>query len=200
MASESPTPIRPIELPAPTEAGKGRRSTGLSYQALLDTDTRPVPEVLRLQSARELPVVKVPLERYTSQAFHDLEVEKVWKKVWQFACREEEIPEPGDHTVYEIAEMQVLIVRGEDRQIRAFPNTCRHRGRALKDRAGRSDDLRCPFHGWTWNLDGSLKEVPCRWDFPHVERDEYHLPVYRSATWGGFVFINLALWFLRRLA
>lgn len=176
---------------APTEPGQGGRSTGITYQQLLDTDTRSVPEVLRMQSARELPVMRVPLERYTSQAFHDLEVEKIWKRVWQFACREEEIPAPGDHTIYEIAEMQILVVRGADAKIRAFPNTCLHRGRAIKDRAGRSDDLRCPFHGWAWNLDGSLKNVPCRWDFPHVQRDDYRLPEYRTATWGGFVFVTL---------
>jgi hypothetical protein len=83
-------------------------STGLSYQQLLDTDTRPVPEVLRWQSARELPAVRVPIERYTSRAFHDLEVEKVWKKVWQMACREEEIPEVGDriHTIADIGAPQ----------------------------------------------------------------------------------------------
>ena len=87
--------------------------------------------------------------------------------------------------------MQVLVVRGDDQKIRAFPNTCLHRGRALKDRAGRSDALRCRFHGWTWNLDGSLKEVPCRWDFPHVEQDDYHLRELPTGTWGGFVFINM---------
>lgn len=186
------SPLRsPIEPLPPAEPGRGPRSTGISYQQLLDTDTRPVPEVLRLQSAREIPVVRVPLERYTSAAFHELEVEKLWKRVWQFACREEEIPEPGDHTVYEIADLQVLIVRGEDREIRSFPNSCLHRGRALKDGPGRSRNLRCPFHGWAWKLDGRLEEIPCRWDFPHVERDAYRLPRYRTATWGGFVFVNL---------
>jgi len=177
---------------AGAEPGVGARSAGISYQALLDSDSRSVPEVLRMQSARQLPVVRVPIERYTSRAFHDLEVEKVWKKVWQFACREEEIPEAGDHTVYRIADLEAVIVRGQDETIRAFPNACLHRGRALKDRPGRSDDLRCPFHGWTWNLDGSLKSIPCRWDFPDVERDDYHLPEYRTATWGGFVFITMS--------
>jgi phenylpropionate dioxygenase-like ring-hydroxylating dioxygenase large terminal subunit len=171
--------------------GQGARSSGVTYQDLLDLETRPVPEVLRLQSARDIPVVKVPVERYRSREFHDLEVEKVWKKTWQFACREEDIPEAGDHTVYEIVGLQILIVRGHDGKIRAFPNSCLHRGRALKDRDGRSDDLRCPFHGWAWNLDGSLKEIPCRWDFPHVEREEYGLEGIRSGTWGGFVVINM---------
>ena len=188
MSAESNAPFAPLRT---VPAGEGPRSSGLTYQQLLDTDTRTVPEVLRMESARELPVVRVPIDRYTSREFHDLEVEKVWKKTWQFACREDDIPEVGDHTLYEIADMSVLIVRGEDQFIRAFPNTCLHRGRALKDRPGRSPSLRCPFHSWEWNLDGSLKGLPCRWDFPHVEREEYGLPQFGTATWGGFVFINM---------
>lgn len=191
MSAETAAPGLRITPPAPAPPGEGPRSTGISYQALLDTDTRDVPEVLRRQSARDLPVVRVPIDRYTSREFHDLEVEKLWKRVWQFACREEEIPEPGDHTLYEIADTSVLIVRGEDRRIRAFANTCLHRGRALKDRPGRSSELRCPFHAWEWNLDGTLEAVPCRWDFPHVERDDFKLPEYRTARWGGFVFVSL---------
>lgn len=171
-------------------AEAGARSTGISYQGLLDTDTHAVPDVLRLESARELPVVQVPVERYTSQAFHDLEVEKVWNRVWQFACRENDVPEPGDHEIYTIGKRSILVVRGADGVLRAFPNACLHRGRALKDHPGRSDQLRCPFHGWTWELDGSLKEIPCRWDFPHVEREDYALPQVALATWGGFVFVN----------
>ncbi len=173
------------------EPGQGPRSTGISYQELLDLETRPVPETLRMQSARDIPAVKVPIERYTSRAFHDLEVEKVWKKAWQFACREEQLPEPGDHVVYDIAHLSLVIVRGRDMQIRAFHNVCLHRGRRLKDFAGGGDELRCPFHGWTWDLDGSLRELPCRWDFPSVDRDEYALPEAKVATWGGFVFVNM---------
>ena len=101
--AQQSSPSRPAPPFRPAPPGAGARSEGLSYQQLLDGDTRPVPEVLRCQSARELPVVRVPVERYVSRAFHDLEVERLWKRVWQFACREEEIPEPGDHTLYEIA-------------------------------------------------------------------------------------------------
>jgi phenylpropionate dioxygenase-like ring-hydroxylating dioxygenase large terminal subunit len=189
MSTDSRSPIEPL---AQDEPGRGSRSSGITYQALLDTDTRTVPEVLRLQSARVLPVIRVPIEHYTSRAFHDLEVEKLWKRCWQFACREEEIPEPGDHLVYEIAGLEILIVRDADRVIHAFPNACMHRGRALKDHSGNSSELKCPFHGWTWNLDGSFKSIPCRWDFPHVEREDYHLPEFRTGLWGGFVFINMS--------
>jgi phenylpropionate dioxygenase-like ring-hydroxylating dioxygenase large terminal subunit len=189
MARDSASRIEPL---GASEPGKGARSSGISYQALLDADTRPVPAVLRLESARELPFIRVPIERYTSREFHDLEVEKLWKRVWQFACREEEIPEAGDHLVYEIAGIEALIVRGQDGRVRSFANSCLHRGRAIKDHAGRSDVLQCPFHGWTWDLEGSLKSIPCRWDFPHVDADDYHLPEFKTGSWGGFVFINMS--------
>ena len=170
---------------------QGARSSGLSYQKLLDSDTRNVPEVLRLQSARELPQARVPLERYTSQAFHDLEMEKVWGKVWQMVCREEEVAEVGDHVLYEIGSTALIIVRSGPAEIKALHNTCLHRGRALRDEDGRAAEFKCPFHGWTWNVDGSLKDVPCRWDFPHVKREDYSLPQAKVGTWGGFVFVNL---------
>ncbi|TDJ37846.1 MAG: aromatic ring-hydroxylating dioxygenase subunit alpha, partial [Gammaproteobacteria bacterium] len=79
------------------------RSPGITYQQLLDQDTHEVPPVLRLQSPKDLGHADVPVERYTTKAWHDLEVERLWKRVWQFACREEDIPEPGDHIRYDIA-------------------------------------------------------------------------------------------------
>ena len=170
---------------------QGARSSGISYQKLLDSDTREVPQVLRLESARELPAARVPLERYTSQAFHDLEMEKVWGRVWQMACREEELAEVGDHVLYEIGNTTLIVVRSAPNEIKALHNTCLHRGRALRDEDGRAGEFRCPFHGWTWNVDGSLKHVPCRWDFPHVKKDQYALPEAKVGSWGGFVFINL---------
>jgi phenylpropionate dioxygenase-like ring-hydroxylating dioxygenase large terminal subunit len=93
--------------------------------------------------------------------------------------------------VYEIARQSLVIVRSAPDRIRAFHNVCLHRGRRLRDADGRASELRCPFHGWTWSLDGSLAQLPCRWDFPHVERDRYRLPEAKVGTWGGFVFVNL---------
>ena len=95
-------------------------SPGDSYQQILDRDTREVPEALRRRSARELPVVRVPIERYVSREFHDLEIEKVWKRVWQMACREEVVREPGDHAVYEIGDQSIVVVRGHDGALRAY--------------------------------------------------------------------------------
>ncbi len=167
------------------------RSAGLSYQELLDTDSRKVPDVLRLEARAHLGDDDKPVSRYTTREFHDLEVERLWKKVWQMACREEDIPDVGDTTVYTIAHLSILIVRSAPDTIKAFYNACLHRGRLLREEDGFTHELRCPFHGYCWNLDGSLKQIPAEWDFPQVDRDEFHLPEVKVGTWGGFVFVNM---------
>ena len=99
----------------------------------------------------------------------------------------------GEHTytiVYTIASLSVLVVRSAPDTIKAFVNSCLHRGRLIRDDGGPAFELRCPFHGYCWNLDGSLKQIPAEWDFPQVDRDEFHLPELRVGTWGGFVFVN----------
>ncbi len=167
------------------------KSRGLSYQQLLDTDTKPVPAVLRECSPRNLGSHDIPVERYTSRAFHELEVEKVWKRVWQMACREEDIPEVGDHIVYEIAHLSILVIRSAPDVIKAYHNVCLHRGRILRERDGNCAQIRCPFHGFTWSLDGKLTTIPADWDFPHVDKAKFGLPECAVGTWGGFVFINM---------
>ena len=161
-----------------------------AYIDLLDNDSRDVPDVYRWTNPLPGVALTVPVERYTSQAFHDLEVEKVWTKVWQMACRVEDILEPGQYVKYDIAQMSVLVVRQSDGSIKAHRNVCLHRGRTLKEQDGRADSFACPFHGITWNLDGTLKHMPCQWDFPQVDGDWSLKPV-QVDTWGGFVFINL---------
>lgn len=175
-----------------TATETGARSPGITYQQLLDGDTHPVPDVLRLESPRFLGDEDVPRTRYTSRSYHRLEVERLWRRVWQFACREEHIPEPGDHIVYELAELSFIVMRVSDGTIKAFPNACLHRGRRLKDHEGHCSEIRCAFHGFAWTLDGSLADVPAGWDFPHVQErgDAFHLPECRVCTWAGFVFIN----------
>ncbi|MDX2378526.1 MAG: aromatic ring-hydroxylating dioxygenase subunit alpha, partial [Acidimicrobiia bacterium] len=151
-----------------------------------------VPDVLRLESPRYLGSGDVPRERYTSRAWHDIEVDRLWSRVWQFACRDEHIPDTGDYIVYEIAGKSYVVVRQSDGSIKAFPNACLHRGRQLKDYDGQCSELRCSFHGFAWALDGSLANIPAAWDFPHVDQrpDDFSLPECAVDTWAGFVFIN----------
>jgi nitrite reductase/ring-hydroxylating ferredoxin subunit len=166
------------------------RSPGLTYQQLLDQDTHEVPPVLRLQSPRDVGLNEFSIDRYISKEYHDKEVERLWMKVWQFACREEEIPEPGDHIRYDIAGRSFLIVRQLDGSIKTYPNACLHRGRMLKENDGHASEIRCAFHGFAWNLDGCLKDIPADWDFPQIDKRNFGLPEIPTDTWAGFVFIN----------
>jgi len=166
------------------------RSPGITYQSLLDTDTHKVPDVLRLESPRFLGNEDVSKDRYTSREWHEREVEGLWKRVWQFACREEEIPDVGSYVVYDIASLSFIVVRTAPDTIKAYYNACLHRGRQLKDYSGRCTEFRCPFHGFTWTIDGALSRVPARWDFEHIDDNEFGLPQVKVGTWAGFVFIN----------
>ncbi len=164
---------------------------GPSVQELLDADTRPVPPALRDRSHRPLGTDPVARDRYTSYDWHRLEVERLWRRVWQMACREEDIPEVGDHLVYDIVDDSLIVVRTAPDRIRAFHNSCLHRGTTLCAEAGNTEQFQCPFHGWTWDLDGRLIGIPSDWDFPQVDPAEFGLPEAHVDTWGGFVFVNL---------
>jgi len=166
------------------------RSPGVTYQELLDQDSHEVPDVLRLESPKDLGVNEFPVARYISKEWHDKEVEHLWRKVWQFACREEDIPQVGDHHRYDIAGLSFLVVRTETGAIKAYPNACLHRGRMLKEFDGNAVELRCPFHGFCWKLDGSFSDIPADWDFPQIDHDTFNLPEIPVAVWQGFVFIN----------
>jgi len=90
-----------------------------SVQDLLDNDIVEVPAPLREQSQRPIGLKDITVERYLSREFHDLEVERVWGRAWQWACREEDIPNVGDHMVYDIADRSALVVRTSENEIKA---------------------------------------------------------------------------------
>ncbi len=162
----------------------------ISYQQLLDLDDHQIPDILRESRPGDLPLTPIAASRYTSQAFFDQEVEKVWAKTWQFACREEEIAKPGDTYVFDLIDWSILVVRQSDGSIRALQNVCLHRGRKLVLNNGNRPHFRCPYHGFAWNTDGSFKECPLPWDFPQLDLDNFGLPEIRVETWAGFVFVN----------
>ena len=165
------------------------RSPGISYQQLLDTDTKEVPEVLRLESPRYLGSEDVDIKRYTTREWHEQEIEHIWRKCWQYVCRTDEIAEVGDYQVYEIVRDSYIVMRTED-GIKAYVNACLHRGRRLKDYDGRCSEIRCAFHGFAWKLNGDLQDIPGDWDFGHVNAEDFHLPEAQVGEWAGFVFIN----------
>lgn len=167
-----------------------RASPAPAYQDVIRDDPHPAPALFTAYSERAIDVPGVPRARYTSPEFAKAELERMWPRVWQVACREEQIPEPGDLVVYESPGASLIIVRGGDDEIRAFYNSCLHRGMRLCAQDTSVRQLTCPFHGFSWNLDGGLAHVPARWDFPQIEEATFRLPQARVGRWGGFVFIN----------
>ena len=136
----------------------------------------------------------LPKERYTTAEFMDLELERLWARVWQIAGREEELAAPGDFLEYSIGDDSIVVVRTASGRIAAFHNACRHRGTRLAEGCGAFADgeIRCPYHAWTYDLDGRLTHVPDHEEFPDLPPDLGLRPV-RAECWGGFVFVNMDL-------
>ncbi|MEO8811988.1 MAG: aromatic ring-hydroxylating dioxygenase subunit alpha [Caulobacteraceae bacterium] len=164
-----------------------------SYEDILERDTRPVPEHLRQGPVPDIGVEPVPVEVYFDPGRFAQEIDHVWSRVWQMACREEEIAAVGDYVIYEIAGKSLIVVRSAPGEIKAFYNSCLHRGRKLATLNGCKEEFRCPYHGFTWNRDGSFRENPIAWDFPQWEGRDMSLPEAKVDVWGGFVFLNLDL-------
>ena len=136
----------------------------------------------------------IPRGDYVSPEFARAENARLWPKVWQMACRAEEVAEPGSFVVYEILDESVIIVRAEDGALRAFHNVCPHRGNQLVAHSGTVKGFVCGFHGWAWSLAGENIFVKDEGDWagcPRMQKEDLHLKAVKIGEWGGFVFINL---------
>lgn len=175
-----------VRLPLPGSA----RCPAPSTRDLLLRDRGGAPEALLEESYEFLGSDDLPYEAYTSPEIARLELDRVFTRTWQWACREEHLPHVGSYSIYDIGYRSAIVVRTEDGSIKAYDNFCQHRGTQLKPSGttGQTTKFRCTFHGWTWDLQGNLDDLPCRWDFPHV--DDAPLPPVRVGLWGGFVFVN----------
>ncbi|HET8711994.1 MAG TPA: Rieske 2Fe-2S domain-containing protein, partial [Spongiibacteraceae bacterium] len=136
----------------------------------------------------------VPASDY-SEEFHRLEMERLWPRVWQIACREEELPSVGSYANYEIGHESILVVRSAPDSIKAFYNVCPHRGRRLRDDArGTLNKFYCNYHAWTFDLDGNVTSIPSEhtWEgCPQFSRDDLALSSIKVDTWAGWVWINM---------
>jgi len=142
---------------------------------------------------------RLPSARYTSEAWAALERERLWSRTWQIACTEDCLPDPGDHWLYEIGDVSIVVVRGDDARIRAFLNACPHRGNALVRGHGRGlDQIRCAYHHWCFGLDGRLQAVSPQGEAAVGGKTPPRpsgaggvgLVEVGVGVWGGFVFVN----------
>jgi phenylpropionate dioxygenase-like ring-hydroxylating dioxygenase large terminal subunit len=170
------------------------RAPGMRFPDIVRQYTKhPVPDYLLIDNSEWLGDEDIPVDRYITREEHDLEKERIWKKVWQVACREERVPEVGDAIVYEITDISIIVVRVSPTEIKAYYNVCLHQGRALREYGviSHNRELRCPFHGFCWRLDGKIEHIPSQWDFPQIDKSKFGLREVRVGRWGGFVFINM---------
>ena len=171
------------------------RCPGPSTREIIERDPVRAPYPITEESYAFLGDADVPFARYTSKSFFEKETDRLWSRVWQWACREEHIPRPGDYIVYDVGQDSALVIRDANGQIRAYVNACPHRGMQFADAgssgtANSSSDARSTACRGTWT--DSLREIPCRWDFPHIKDEEFGLTEVATGTWGGFVFVNFA--------
>jgi Rieske [2Fe-2S] domain len=102
----------------------------------------------RMTSSTAIQATRVPNDNYVSREFALQERENLWPRVWQVACREEDIPNPGDYVVYDVADETIVVVRRPGGVIKAFHNVCPHRGRQIMEGCGHAVNFRCGYHNW----------------------------------------------------
>jgi len=136
---------------------------------------------------------RIPKARYFDPDFYAMEAELLWPRVWQMACRLEEIPSPHDFVEYEILDQSVIVLRTDDMGVRAFQNACRHRGvRVVAGRGTCDNGFVCPFHGWCYGVDGKNTFVPRKRTFSehNLQPGDIDLVPVRCEVWGGCAWIN----------
>jgi phenylpropionate dioxygenase-like ring-hydroxylating dioxygenase large terminal subunit len=134
----------------------------------------------------------LPIGRFTSDEFFELEKQYLWPRSWVMVGRAEDAANPGDYFTFDDLGRPIVVVRGPDQQLRAFYNTCQHRGApVVRDRRGSARNLRCQYHGWTYDLkEGRLVSVPDERDFVGFCRADHGLVPISCEVWSGWVFIN----------
>ncbi len=135
----------------------------------------------------------LPAWTYNDPEFFALEMERVFRPSWQVVCHVNDIPNTGDWRTLEYLGENVITVRGGDGAVRSFHNVCRHRGSLIVDgQAGCARKLVCPYHAWTYELDGRLSGVPGKSDYPGLDTSQLGLAPVDQEIWQGFVFVRLA--------
>ncbi|MFM8563355.1 MAG: aromatic ring-hydroxylating oxygenase subunit alpha [Acidimicrobiia bacterium] len=155
-------------------------------------------EEMRYEFARTAPpegfpaLPDIPVGRFTSDEFWELEQRHLWDKCWVLAGRSEDIPEPGDFFTFDDLIHPMIVIRGRDGNVRAYYNTCQHRGApVVRENTGNSRLLRCQYHSWSYDIDdGHLVSVPDERDFVGLDKAERCLPGVRCEVWDNWIFVN----------
>ena len=176
---------------------RGRCSTStMPGMAALLTDHEITERVLSHIANRSTDVGdelwREPVENYRSQQRFEAETEWVLRRSYAAFCPSAALPEPGSFVAREAAGMPVVVVRGQDGVVRAFQNVCRHRGMRLATDSGCTNAFVCPYHGWTYELNGRLRHIPHAEGFPGLDKEQHGLAPLRAVERLGLVFVSQA--------
>ncbi|MEM0989571.1 MAG: SRPBCC family protein [Pseudomonadota bacterium] len=156
---------------------------------------RPIDAIAELQAMVSVPFERasaIPKSAYTSQSFLDREVERVFRQEWVAVGRADQLANAGDYLTYDLAGEPVIVIRDKTGAVNALSNVCLHRMSTLLEGTGSTRAIVCPYHVWTYNLDGSLRGAPAMGLNQDFARDDYCLPRIRCVEWQGFVLITLS--------
>ena len=143
------------------------------------------------QVPTSLPVRGLPARYFTDPGVYQRVKTEIFFKTWQLACHTSQVPGAGDFFSFSIFDQDIFIVRGEDGQLRAFFNVCQHRGHTLVEGSGHRSRITCPYHAWTYDLEGKLVGAPNSRSVPGFDAKEIRIPEIRLEEFMGFVFVNL---------
>jgi choline monooxygenase len=132
----------------------------------------------------------LPFDWYSDPAVLRLERDSIFRRTWQYAGRADQVAEPGAFFTCDLGGVPIVVVRGKDGSLRAFLNVCRHRGSLVCEGEGKRETLQCPYHAWTYGLDGSLRAAPRSEREPGFDKTELGLMPVSVDAWGPFVFVN----------
>ncbi len=132
----------------------------------------------------------IPASWYIDPAMLDLEMERVFRRTWQYATSLEKLRFPGNYVAVDVVGIPLVLTRDLDGTLHAFYNVCRHRAGVVAKGAGNRKTLQCRYHGWLYGLDGSLKNTPEFEGVACFDKAQFGLVPVRVETWGPFVFVN----------
>ena len=139
-----------------------------------------------------VPVKSLPQKYFVAPEVFAEEQETIFSKQWLLVGHQSQIPDAGDYVVRQVIGESLIVIRDKSGEIRGFFNVCRHRGTRLKeDACGHASAIQCPYHAWTYGLDGRLIGAPHMDEVPGFDKAEYSLNAVNLAVWEGFIFVNL---------
>ena len=155
------------------------------------TPTDPVAELVAMARTPFERARNMPPSVYTSPAFLERELHDVFAREWVSVGRADALSRPGDYVTYELAGQPIVVIRDAGGRLRALSNVCLHRMSTLLDGDGNCRAIVCPYHGWTYGLDGALRAAPAMQASAEFRKDDYRLPELRCEEWLGWIMVSL---------